>query len=163
MKNNVSISSYHYLTSTQFPPLAAHEDRIKDLNSQADQFVDAGVWDSESIVQRKQTINERYEKIKEFAVHRRNRLNEANTMHQFLRDIDDEEAWIKEKKLLVGSDDYGRDLTGVQNLRKKHKRLEAELENHEPAVQVGDITIYLVFIIICVIFCSKLLIKVWIS
>ncbi|XP_059141379.1 spectrin alpha chain-like isoform X3 [Physella acuta] len=115
--------------------IAAHEDRIKDLNSQADQFVEAGVWDSESIVSRKQTINERYEKIKEFAVHRRNRLNEANTMHQFLRDIDDEEAWIKEKKLLVGSEDYGRDLTGVQNLRKKHKRLEAELENHEPAIQ----------------------------
>lgn len=115
--------------------IAAHEDRIKDLNEQADQFADAGVWDSESIVQRKQTINERYEKIKEFAVHRRNRLKEANTMHQFLRDIDDEEAWIKEKRLLVGSEDYGRDLTGVQNLRKKHKRLEAELENHEPSIQ----------------------------
>ena len=35
------------------------------------------------------------DRIKELAVHRRNRLNEANTMHQFLRDIDDEEAWIK--------------------------------------------------------------------
>ena len=34
-------------------------------------------------------------RIKELAIHRRNRLNEANTMHQFLRDIDDEEAWIK--------------------------------------------------------------------
>ena len=42
----------------------------------------------------------------------------------------------REKKLLVGSDDYGRDLTGVQNLRKKHKRLEAELSSHEPAIQV---------------------------
>ena len=29
------------------------------------------------------------------SVHRHVRLNEANTMHQFLRDIDDEEAWIK--------------------------------------------------------------------
>ncbi|BFZ06026.1 hypothetical protein BsWGS_09066 [Bradybaena similaris] len=115
--------------------ITAHEDRISDLNEQADQFVEAGVWDSESIVSRKKTINERYEKIKEFAVHRRNHLDEANTMHQFLRDIDDEEAWIKEKKLLVGSEDYGRDLTGVQNLRKKHKRLETEIENHEPAIQ----------------------------
>lgn len=42
----------------------------------------------------------------------------------------------REKKLLVGSDDYGRDLTGVQNLRKKHKRLEAELSSHEPSIQV---------------------------
>lgn len=36
----------------------------------------------------------------------------------------------------MSSEDYGRDLTGVQNLRKKHKRLEAELAAHEPAVQV---------------------------
>lgn len=43
---------------------------------------------------------------------------------------------LREKKLLVGSEDYGRDLTGVQNLRKKHKRLEAELGAHEPAIQV---------------------------
>jgi len=45
----------------------------------------------------------------------------------------------REKKLLVGSDDYGRDLTGVQNLRKKHKRLEAELSSHEPSIQVKPI------------------------
>lgn len=44
--------------------------------------------------------------------------------------------FFREKKLLVGSEDYGRDLTGVQNLRKKHKRLEAELGAHEPAIQV---------------------------
>lgn len=35
----------------------------------------------------------------------------------------------------MASDDYGRDLTGVQNLLKKHKRLEAELSSHEPAIQ----------------------------
>jgi spectrin alpha len=34
-----------------------------------------------------------------------------------------------------GEKAFGRDLTGVQNLRKKHKRLEAELASHEPAVQ----------------------------
>merc|ERR1712223_2128052 len=38
------------------------------------------------------------------------------------------------KKLLVGSDDYGRDLTGVQNLKKKHKRLESELASHQPTI-----------------------------
>lgn len=45
---------------------------------------------------------------------------------------------FREKKLLVSSEDYGRDLTGVQNLRKKHKRLEAELGAHEPAIQVSE-------------------------
>jgi spectrin alpha len=35
----------------------------------------------------------------------------------------------------VGSDDYGRDLTGVKNWKNKHKRLETELASHEPAIQ----------------------------
>lgn len=70
------------------------------------------------------------------AAYRRQRLNEAYTMHQFFRDIADEESWIKEKKLLVNSTDFGRDLTGVQNLKKKHKRLESELSSHEPSIQL---------------------------
>lgn len=113
----------------------AHEDRIKDMNSQADSLVESGQFDSAGIQEKRQSINERYQRICNLAAHRQARLNEANTLHQFFRDIADEESWTKEKKLLVGSDDYGRDLTGVQNLKKKHKRLEAELASHEPAIQ----------------------------
>ncbi|KAL3118198.1 hypothetical protein niasHT_004080 [Heterodera trifolii] len=67
---------------------------------------------------------------------RREKLNKAITVHQFLRDIDEEESWIKEKKLLVSSDDYGRDLAGVQNLRRKHRRFGTELDTHKPQVEV---------------------------
>ncbi|CAG2061265.1 unnamed protein product [Timema podura] len=108
---------------------------LKYMNSQADSLIESGQFDTASIQEKRQSINERYERIKNLAAHRQARLNEANTLHQFFRDIADEESWIKEKKLLVGSDDYGRDLTGVQNLKKKHKRLEAELGSHEPAIQ----------------------------
>ena len=62
------------------------------------------------------------------------KLGEALSLHQFFRDIDDEEAWIREKKLLVSSEDFGRDLVSVQNLKKKHKRLESEIAAHEPAI-----------------------------
>ncbi|XP_046383507.1 spectrin alpha chain [Ischnura elegans] len=113
----------------------AHGDRIGDMNAQADSLIESGQFDAASIQEKRNSINERYERIKNLAAHRQARLNEANTLHQFFRDIADEESWIKEKKLLVGSDDYGRDLTGVQNLKKKHKRLEAELACHEPAIQ----------------------------
>ncbi|XP_031333128.1 spectrin alpha chain isoform X3 [Photinus pyralis] len=115
--------------------IQAHDDRIKDMNDQADSLIESGQFDTNSIHEKRQSINERYERIKNLGAHRQARLNEANTLHQFFRDIADEESWIKEKKLLVGSDDYGRDLTGVQNLKKKHKRLEAELGSHEPAIQ----------------------------
>ncbi|XP_053601908.1 spectrin alpha chain isoform X2 [Plodia interpunctella] len=115
--------------------IAAHEDRINDMNAQADALVASGQFDTAGIGSRRSAINERFERVRNLATHRRARLHEANTLHQFFRDIADEESWIKEKKLLVASDDYGRDLTGVQNLLKKHKRLEAELASHEPAIQ----------------------------
>ncbi|PSN39855.1 hypothetical protein C0J52_21000 [Blattella germanica] len=115
--------------------IQAHDDRIKDMNGQADSLIESGQFDTASIQEKRQSINERYERIKNLAAHRQARLNEANTLHQFFRDIADEESWIKEKKLLVCSEDYGRDLTGVQNLKKKHKRLETELASHEPAIQ----------------------------
>ena len=50
------------------------------------------------------------------------------------RDIADEESWIKEKTLLVNSNDYGRDLIAANNLIRKHKRIENELSNHEAAI-----------------------------
>ena len=45
--------------------------------------------------------------------------------------------YFREKKLLASSEDYGKDLTGVQNLRRKHQRLLAEIHNHEPKVVVS--------------------------
>uniref|UniRef100_A0A8C9G2Z1 SH3 domain-containing protein n=1 Tax=Pavo cristatus TaxID=9049 RepID=A0A8C9G2Z1_PAVCR len=115
--------------------ISAHEDRLKDLNSQADSLMTSSAFDTSQVKDKRETINGRFQRIKSMAAARRARLNESHRLHQFFRDMDDEESWIKEKKLLVSSEDYGRDLTGVQNLRKKHKRLEAELAAHEPAIQ----------------------------
>ena len=65
------------------------------------------------------------------------KLAESNRLQEFFRELDDEDAWIKEKKILVTSDDFGKDLTGIQNLRKKHKRFEQELASKENTIQVG--------------------------
>ncbi|ROL47439.1 Spectrin alpha chain, non-erythrocytic 1 [Anabarilius grahami] len=115
--------------------ISAHEDRLKDLNGQADSLMASNAFDTSQVKDKRDAVNGRFVKIKSMAAGRRAKLNESHRLHQFFRDLDDEESWIKEKKLLVSSEDYGRDLTGVQNLRKKHKRLEAELGAHEPAIQ----------------------------
>uniref|UniRef100_A0A4W5RSZ1 Spectrin alpha, non-erythrocytic 1 n=2 Tax=Hucho hucho TaxID=62062 RepID=A0A4W5RSZ1_9TELE len=115
--------------------ISAHEDRLKDLNGQADSLTASTAFDPTQVKDKRDAVNGRFAKIKSMASGRRAKLNESHRLHQFFRDLDDEESWIKEKKLLVSSEDYGRDLTGVQNLRKKHKRLEAELGAHEPAIQ----------------------------
>ncbi len=115
--------------------IMAHEERIKDMNDQADSLIKSKQFDDSDIDQKRNNINDRFKHIQDLAAHRQSHLSEANTLHQFFRDIADEELWIKEKKILVGSDDYGRDLTGVNNLKKKHRRLEAELASHEPTIQ----------------------------
>lgn len=115
--------------------IKGHDERIKHMNNLADSLIQSQQFDSESINGKKQSINERYERLVNLAAYRRNKLNEMSTLYQFFRDIVDEESWIREKKLLAESDDCGRDLAGVQNLRKKHKRLENEIESHTPVIK----------------------------
>ena len=54
---------------------------------------------------------------------------------QIAHELDDEEAWLREKLLQTKSEDYGRDLPSTQNLRKRHKRLETELISHEQVIE----------------------------
>lgn len=65
------------------------------MNGQADSLVDSGQFDTAGIQEKRTSINERYERVRNLAAHRQQRLNEANTLHQFFRDIADEESWIK--------------------------------------------------------------------
>ncbi|CAF1062161.1 unnamed protein product, partial [Didymodactylos carnosus] len=115
--------------------IANHETVIQELNVTADEFVENNMFDVENIKETRNTINDRFQKVRAHADERRQRLQEASTVHQFIRDLEDEEAQIREKKLLIDSDDYGRDITGAQNLRRKHKRFEVDLTTHEQNVQ----------------------------
>merc|ERR1719402_1968250 len=115
--------------------IIAHEDRIKDMNEQADSLMASGQFEADGKRKLGNGVDSLGKVIQDMAAHRRALLNEANWLDESDFDFFVKVSWIKEKKLLVTSDDYGRDLTGVQNLRKKHKRFESELGSHEPAIQ----------------------------
>ena len=53
---------------------------------------------------------------------------------QLFKDVEDEEAWIREKEPIINSTNRGRDLIGVQNLIKKHQASMSEINNHEPRI-----------------------------
>ena len=55
-------------------------------------------------------------------------------MYQFFRDVDDELAWIRDKRPVAESTDLGSSLVAVQNLMKKHQALEKEIIAHEPLI-----------------------------
>ena len=75
-------------------------------------------------------------------VMRRSALERAKTVHQFLRDVEDEKMWIQEKMPQASSTDYGNSLLSVQMLQKKNKSLRNEIDGHQPRIQgvinVGD-------------------------
>lgn len=75
-----------------FPP---PQDRLKDLNGQADSLMASNAFDTSQVKDKRDAVNGRFGKIKSMAAGRRAKLNESHRLHQFFRDLDDEESWIK--------------------------------------------------------------------
>uniref|UniRef100_A0A8C7C107 Spectrin alpha chain, erythrocytic 1 n=1 Tax=Neovison vison TaxID=452646 RepID=A0A8C7C107_NEOVI len=122
----------HQLLETE---MLAREDALKDLNELAAELLSSGTFNVDQIVEERDNVNERFLNVQDLAAAHHEKLKEAYALFQFFQDLDDEESWIEEKLLRVSSQDYGRDLQGVQNLLKKQKRLEGELVAHEPTIQ----------------------------
>ncbi|KAM5202520.1 spectrin alpha chain, erythrocytic 1 isoform 2-T6 [Hipposideros larvatus] len=122
----------HQLLETE---MLAREDALRDLNELATDLLSSGTFNVDQIVEKRDNVNKRFLDVQNLAAAHHEKLKEAYALFQFFQELDDEESWIEEKLVRVSSQDYGRDLQGVQNLLKKHKRLEGELMAHEPAIQ----------------------------
>ena len=60
---------------------------------------------------------------------RKKKLDDSHHLQQLYRDVEDEETWIKEKEPIAASANLGKDLTGVQNLLKKHQALQVDTKS----------------------------------
>ena len=69
---------------------------------------------------------------------RRLQLEDSLKFQQFSRDVEEEMQWIKEHRPLAESTNYGKSLTGVQNLQKKHQALLNEISSFEGNIQSID-------------------------
>lgn len=113
----------------------AHQDRIDTIHNQARQFSDAEHFNAPIIVRKQESLQGRYDTIRDPLSRRKNKLGESLKGNQLFRDIDDELSWIREKEQIAASTNRGRDLIGVQNLIKKQNALIAEINNHEPQIE----------------------------
>lgn len=55
----------------------------------------SNAFDTSQVKDKRDAVNGRFVKIKSMAAGRRAKLNESHRLHQFFRDLDDEESWIK--------------------------------------------------------------------
>ena len=114
--------------------VASHADRIESITQAAEQFVSSGHFDADNIRAKQEQMQSRYSALQRPMSIRKQRLLDSLQVQQLFRDIEDEEAWIREKEPVAASTNRGRDLIGVQNLQKKHQAVLAEINNHEPRV-----------------------------
>ena len=114
--------------------IGSHQDRVDGVKIAAEQFANAGHFDTDNIIVKQKALHDRYAGLRKPMQERKQRLMESLAVQQLFRDVEDEEAWIREKEPIVASTNRGRDLIGVQNLIKKHHMLSTEINNHEPRI-----------------------------
>lgn len=118
--------------------IIARKERIDAIQQSAKTFEDSGHFDKENIIRKQTGLVSKFNALFDPIQQRKAKLAESLQLQQLLRDIEDEETWIREKEPAIGtssSSNRGCDLIGVKNLCQKHQALMAELAGHEPRIR----------------------------
>ncbi|XP_009999117.1 PREDICTED: spectrin alpha chain, non-erythrocytic 1 [Chaetura pelagica] len=114
--------------------LSANQSRIDALEKAGQKLIDVKHYASDEVAARMNEVISLWKKLLEATELKGIKLREANQQQQFNRNVEDIELWLYEVEGHLASDDYGKDLTSVQNLQKKHALLEADVAAHQDRI-----------------------------
>ncbi|XP_063699935.1 spectrin beta chain, non-erythrocytic 5 isoform X3 [Culicoides brevitarsis] len=114
--------------------VAHHAEVAEQLKETDEKFLKSDHFMKDEMHERAMLSIKRYHSLHEPTSIRRDNLEDSLLLHQFLRDTEDELAWLTEKEPIAASKDLGTSLTAVQSLQKKHQALEAEILSREPII-----------------------------
>ncbi|KAL0275436.1 UNVERIFIED_CONTAM: hypothetical protein PYX00_003283 [Menopon gallinae] len=120
--------------------MATWEGKIADLAAVGEDMAHEGHFDADNILKASRDCQKKFEELKEPARKRRAMLEESLRFHKFGFELDAELQWVREHKPLATSDLIGQNLHQAQSLHKKHKKLEAEIEGHQPMIDKTQAT-----------------------
>lgn len=107
--------------------LNANKTRIDKVIDSGNELKESIHVQSERIEAKISEISSLWQDLLQAAEKKSNKLDEASQQHQYNRGIEDFELWLSEIEGQLLSEDYGKDLTSVQYLQKKHGQLEADV------------------------------------
>ena len=87
--------------------ISVHREQIDSLTAQAEAFEESGHFDAVSIVTRQEELVERYEGLQGPLERQKTRLTASHQLQQLFRDLEDEEAWMKEREAAAASTNIG--------------------------------------------------------
>ena len=108
--------------------ITTQTERVRALKTQAQKFLDEKHPDATKIVLKISELDSACQSMEGLSKARHARLNESLKVQEFYLQVEEEEAWIREKEPMAASMDYGKDINSVIKLQQKHQSLEAEIQ-----------------------------------
>ncbi|KAM6959480.1 LOW QUALITY PROTEIN: spectrin beta chain, non-erythrocytic 4 [Aplochiton taeniatus] len=118
--------------------ITVQAERVETLNAAALKFTTIEGYqpcDPQVICNRVNHVSTCLEELKQLAAKRRLELEESRQLWAFFQELEESEAWIREKSAILGAQGCGKDLSSVLKLLQKHKTLAGELLAHRSLLQ----------------------------
>ncbi|XP_045076767.1 spectrin beta chain, non-erythrocytic 4-like isoform X1 [Coregonus clupeaformis] len=116
--------------SLQEADIIVQAERVQTLNTAALKFTTIEGYqpcDPQVICNRVNHVSTCLEELKQLAAKRRSELEESQHLWAFFQEVEESEAWIREKSSILATQTCGKDLSSVLRLLQKHKTLAGEL------------------------------------
>ncbi|NXT49002.1 SPTN4 protein, partial [Pluvianellus socialis] len=110
--------------------ISAQTERVQALNAAALKFSELEGYqpcDPQIICNRVNHVQTCLEELGELAGKRRKELEDSRQLWAFFQEMEEAEAWIREKEQILAAKTCGRDLSSVLTLTTKHKSMLGEL------------------------------------
>ncbi|XP_049277717.1 spectrin beta chain, non-erythrocytic 1 isoform X2 [Anopheles funestus] len=114
--------------------IALWEQKVAELVTTGEEMAHEGHFDANNIQNETKKLQTQFAGLKKPARQRRDALDESLRFHKFVFELDTELQWINEHLPAAKSEVIGQNLHQAQSLSKKHKKLEAEIEGHQPMI-----------------------------
>ncbi|NXY87134.1 SPTN4 protein, partial [Alcedo cyanopectus] len=112
--------------------ISAQTERVQALNAAALKFSELEGYqpcDPQIICNRVNHVQTCLEELGDLASKRRKELEDSRQLWAFFQEMEEAEAWIREKEKILATKTCGRDLSSVLTLTTKHKSMLGELGN----------------------------------
>jgi spectrin beta len=114
--------------------IAMWEQKIAELVQSGEDMAHEGHFDANNIKNETKNLQNQFKNLKDPIAQRHAALEESLRFHKFVFELDAELQWIAEHLPAASSDVFGQNLYQAQSLHKKHKKLEAEIDGHQPMI-----------------------------
>ncbi|XP_071037774.1 spectrin beta chain [Parasteatoda tepidariorum] len=91
--------------------------------------------ESTDVSHRIDALKKNWDKLRELWTLKSKQLEDASAAYQYQADANEAESWMKEKRQLMSSTDYGKDEPSAQALLQRHAHLEGEIKAYSSDIE----------------------------